>query len=511
MDKETVKTVAQYYGIYMYISEEPRSRDDCATFATKELKMPKSTAYKYVSGIFDGKAPMFVVENEMVTVDVWQFREFIEKFAAGLHRDSHKILSGPAPAPKGKNVESEIGKVTTTESPIVQDLNKKLKDAKAKLSRAKKDMAALEEQHQKEMDELRAAMEKELSDVCFRLMDKTSEQILANMDCKVLVTPSIKSVPKEVLAMDFFLDDPAKTLDIPWLLSKYGGQRDSMYEVVDGEDKKLDITTHINKVGRALFKTDIFKRRVADESRLRLVDAGTAKEVEMPHVKRRKMSGAEIYENRLRTINEILTNPALSNQQKLAFYAGWSEYKGTEFAEYLELAGDLGLDAASVVKLLENPGEHNNYHNVRAFLLQSLKSSEARIKREAVKELICGEWYVEAEYGGKVCRFQMMPVDEIVAFKQAIENLHFDEAIRRAHNLIGVERVALFQDDDATKKLFVERKKTEKEVSIEREQSAIERMHQINEDSGVDVHAPIDEECEDGFESREVANGTGEE
>lgn len=228
--------------------------------------------------------------------------------------------------------------------------------------------------------------------------------------------------------MDFFLDDPAKTLDIPWLLSKYGGQRDSMYEVVDGEDKKLDITTHINKVGRALFKTDIFKRRVADESRLRLVDAGTAREVDMPYIKRRKMSGAEIYENRLRTINEILTDPALSNQQKLAFYAGWSEYKGTEFAEYLELAGDMGLDAASVVKLLENPGEHNNYHNVRAFLLQSLKSSEARIKREEVKELICGEWYVEAEYGGKVCRFQMMPVDEIVAFKQAIENLHFDEA-----------------------------------------------------------------------------------
>ena len=71
--------------------------------------------------------------------------------------------------------------------------------------------------------------------------------------------------------------------------------------------------------------------------------------------------------------------------------------------------------------------------------------------------------------------------------------------------------MAAFQDDDATKQLFVERKKTEKEVSIEREQSAIERMHQINEDSGVDVHAPIDEECEDGFESREVANGTGEE
>lgn len=48
MDKETVKTVAQYYGIYMYISEEPRSRDDCATFATKELKMNRSQYIRYL-------------------------------------------------------------------------------------------------------------------------------------------------------------------------------------------------------------------------------------------------------------------------------------------------------------------------------------------------------------------------------------------------------------------------------------------------------------------------------
>ena len=104
--------------------------------------------------------------------------------------------------------------------------------------------------------------------------------------------------------------------------------------------------------------------------------------------KRRKITGVEIYENRLRTINEILTNPALSNQQKLAFYAGWSEYKGSEFAENLALAGEKGLDAGYVIRLLENPLEHDNYHNVRAFLLQALKSSEARIKREAVKEVV---------------------------------------------------------------------------------------------------------------------------
>lgn len=168
------------------------------------------------------------------------------------------------------------------------------------------------------------------------------------------------------------------------------------------------------------------------------------------------------------------------------------------------------MEAGYVITLLENPGEHDNYHNVRGFLLQALKSSEARIKREAVKELICGEWYVEAEYGGKVCRFQMMPVDELIAFKEALENLQIDEAIRRAHNLIGEERVAVFEDNDAAKMMYVERKKTQREINVEKEQTAVERIHKINADSGVDVHIPIEVEFDDGFTDMEGANGTGE-
>lgn len=510
MYNDEFKAMVPYLELYKFLGQEPRTKDQIATFVVEVMHKAKSTGSVYSNDIFAGKMPYVVIADDKASIDIWKYREFVEKTAALIGEDCYKMFTGPAPAPRGKNAEDDIGKLTTTESPIVQDLNRKLKDANSKLSKTKKEMAALEEKHKQEMEALRAELRKELADVCLRLMDKTSERIISEMDCKVLITPSIRSIPKEALIMDCFLDDPARTLDIPKLLSKYGGQKDSIYEVVTGEEKKLDVATHIRKSGRALFGTNIFKRRVEDESRLRLVDAGTVSEEKAKYLKRRKMTGKEIYENRLRSINDMLSNPALSNQQKLAFYAGWSEYKGTDFAECLELAGDLGLEAGYVITLLENPGEHDNYYNVRGFLYQALKSSEARIKREAVKELICGEWYVEAEYGGKVCRFQMMPVDELVAFRKALEDLQFDEALRRACALIGEERVAVFEDNDAAKKMYVERKKSQHEINMEKEQTAIERMHQINADSGVDVHTPIDVEFDDGFDGMEGANGTGE-
>ena len=70
--------------------------------------------------------------------------------------------------------------------------------------------------------------------------------------------------------------------------------------------------------------------------------------------------------------------------------------------------------------------------------------------------------------------------------------------------------VAVFEDDDAGKKLLVERRKTEKEKNLEREQEAMKRIHQMEVNSGVDVHVPVDVDYEDGFENREASNGEGQ-
>lgn len=507
MDKETYRLIGQYRDIYDLIKQGEKTKEDCMTYLLNELKLPKSSAYDYVNAIFSGEVPLLKIEDGKVSIDVWKHREAVEELALLGGENAYKIFSEPPPAQRGKDGEEVLGKVMSVESPVVKDLTKKLNAAKTRASKLKKEKEELQALHEKEMVELRASMEKELEDICLRLQKQACETVIADMDYKVLITPSIRSVPAKVLDMDLFLDNPARTLDVPMLVSKYGGTRESIYEVINDEEKKLDISGHINRVSRALFKTDIFKRRAEDESKLRAVKKEKNSDEKAEYIKRKQITGKEIYENRLKSINAVLNNPALSNQQKLAFYAGWSEYKGREVAELLEMAGDKGLEAEYVIRLLENPMEFDNLYNVRAFLLQALKSSEARIKREAVRELICGEWYVEAEYGGKPCKFQMMPVDEIIAFRKAVETLETDEAIMRAHNLVAAERVAFFEDNDPAKKLVVDDRKEKEKKSIEREEQAIQMIHQKEAESGVNVHEPVDEDvCDNDFES-EVADG----
>ena len=57
---------------------------------------------------------------------------------------------------------------------------------------------------------------------------------------------------------------------------------------------------------------------------------------------------------------------------------------------------------------------------MRGFLRQACKASEAKMKRAAAMELIAGEWYVMAMYNGKPCKFQMVPVDEILELRTAL-------------------------------------------------------------------------------------------
>lgn len=198
----------------------------------------------------------------------------------------------------------------------------------------------------------------------------------------------------------------------------------------------------------------------------------------------------------------MLTNPNLSNQMKLAYYAAMTEYHGKEMSDLLNYAGDLCVDVVEVIKLLENPMEHYNYHNVRGFLRQAAKPSQARIKRETVRELISGEWYVEAEYNGKMCRFQMLPVDELIAFREALKSAKYDEAIIELQGLIATKRIAQFEGKNPDNKIVV-RNASDKSKDKKYEEAlggAMDRMRHVEKESGVDVHVHIEEgDFNDGF------------
>ena len=486
----------KYKGLYEFIAEQPRTREDVTQYAMDVLgKKSKTTGRSYANRAFNGELPALVVKEDKVYIDEDCYLDFIRKHSASLKVDTRKLH--PEPPPKKKKPEDEIAKVMTGESPIMKEKLHRIRELEQELAQTK---AACEQQIIEKEAEWQKTVEiwqKKLDAVKGRRAKKASADILEEMDRKVFVPASIHSKPPEALARDFFLDDSHWQIDVPYQISKYGGEKDSLYKVIDSEAKPLEVKSYVSDVFTRLMKCPIFKRRAEDESHMEVVEEGTVSEEKARYLERREISGAEIYENRLRSINNMLSNPNLTNQMKLAYYAAMTEYSGKEMSDLLNYAGDECIDVAEVIRLLENPMEFHNYHNVRGYLRQAKKPSEAKIKRETVKELISGEWIVEAEYNGKMCRFQMLPVEELIAFRKALVDAKYEEAIISLQGLIDAERKAEFELEDAEKKLIV----TDKvEKSDEQKYTdATAYMRQIEEASGVDVHVHIDEEMEDNF------------
>ena len=185
-------------------------------------------------------------------------------------------------------------------------------------------------------------------------------------------------------------------------------------------------------------------------------------------------------------------------------YAGWHEYHGTEMEDLLNYAGDHVVDANYVISLLEHPKEYNNYENVRGFLRQAVKASEARMKRETARELIAGDWCVIAEYQGKPCKFQMVPVNELVKFRHALEKNAYGEAAIGLERLLAVVRTASFEEDNPDKKMVVKDTRL-RQIDDEYFKEATAMIHEAEKDCEQDVHIAIDEESAlDDFAESEV-------
>ena len=60
-----------------------------------------------------------------------------------------------------------------------------------------------------------------------------------------------------------------------------------MYEVIDGEDKKLEVESYVSNVFTKLMKLPILKRRIEDESKLKQVEEGTVSEEKRRYLKRK--------------------------------------------------------------------------------------------------------------------------------------------------------------------------------------------------------------------------------
>lgn len=125
-----------------------------------------------------------------------------------------------------------------------------------------------------------------------------------------------------------------------------------------------------------------------------------------------------------------------------------------EMADLIEMTARYGLDARYTIKMLEET--EWNIWRFRSFLKAGMSQSEIRMKREAAREFIAGEWNVVAEYNGKKCRFQMVPMEELQLFLELLKGEYYEEATRVLDKVINTKRQASFVNDDSAENLIVQ-------------------------------------------------------
>ena len=119
------------------------------------------------------------------------------------------------------------------------------------------------------------------------------------------------------------------------------------------------------------------------------------------------------------SVNSILQNSDLTNQEKLIMYAMNGEYHNTNIERLLVFAAQHCIHADFLIYILEDPDVCTTYENTVGFLDQFANASEFRMKLNLARELIEGKWYITADYNGKDTKFQLVPIDEFNELRRA--------------------------------------------------------------------------------------------
>lgn len=64
MVKEELKVIAQYYELYAFLWQEPRTKEQIAKYVVDDSKMAKSTGSVYSNDVFAGNLPLVVIADD---------------------------------------------------------------------------------------------------------------------------------------------------------------------------------------------------------------------------------------------------------------------------------------------------------------------------------------------------------------------------------------------------------------------------------------------------------------
>lgn len=372
--RKLLGTLDTYMDFYSYVSKGKRSSQDVTKYLQSKKK-GASTISDHLKTARDGKLMYISFEDDTFNLDCGGLAQELMSVISQLNLDVYI-------AEKNGKPEDSIPSVTSANSPQFEEMNKKLNAANNKNKKLQADL--------KKKDEEIAGLQKKIQQVL-------CESIFTEMNKKILVPGTLVSNPVEVLARDIFNECADKNVK---------RESASLYETKVEVKKELTEKNVIQHVCNQFKDSGVYKKFFG-------------KKEANPQAENVKQKS-----DREKAIALLLANEEMDNQTKLSTYALWYFHDDPEMEELLTYAGDYGINANYVIRILEQPGERN-YRTIRAFLKQAMSASEAHIKRRTVQELLCGDWQAVAKYRGKMCHFKLVPVEEIRAFRNLL--LKYDQ------------------------------------------------------------------------------------
>ena len=425
--RKLLGTLDTYMDFYSYVSKGKRSSQDVTKYLQSKKK-GASTISDHLKTAREGKLMYISFEDDTFSLDCGGLAQELMSVISQLNLDVYIAEK------KGKP-EDSIPSVTSANSPQFEEMNKKLNVANNKNKKLQADL--------KKKDEEIAGLQKKIQQVL-------CESIFTEMNKKILVPGTLVSNPVEVLARDIF------------------------NECADKDVKRESASLYETKVE---VKKALTEKNVIQHVCNQFKDSGVYKKFFDKKEANPQSGNVKQKSDRENAIALLLANEEMDNQTKLSTYALWYFHDDPEMEELLTYAGDYGINANYVIRILEQPGERN-YRTIRAFLKQAMSASEAHIKRRTVQELLCGDWQAVAKYRGKMCHFKLVPVEEIRAFRNLLLKYDQGNATCMACQMItsGPMDQKLIQDDD------------------ELNMPQIEVPDFVHESDGdVDIHVAIDE------------------
>ena len=473
MDIKVFKGIETYMDMYRCLSETKKSKDELLKFLMHQCGKSDSTARSQIQKAEDGRVAFVEYKEPFFLLDKDAFQKAITDLETELGLKRTDTV-----AKRKSKPEDDIPSVLSGHSPEFQQMRESVND-----------IGAMEKRYKAKISE----QNKEIARLQKLIAEKLDDLVVSYAEKKVLVLESAKMKPPELFQKDFFRSDTTEQLPVDELVGMI-----SPFVPEFVPEQELTTENYLKRITKILFGTELLKKKWGKQLESNKEET----------ILENRVSGVTEERKRLESINEILRMKDIPNQVKLSLYASWFRDEDPEMRELLLFAGRNDINADYVIRILEKPRDYRNYRSMRGMLQQASEASEAHIKKEAAIELLRGDWYVEADYMGKPCKFAMMPVDEMNEFLQMLKHHSSKKAVTFLEQLIDEKRHVVTSDDGKKVEIRVKGKKGAVSKKVE-EKLGLKAPDFIHEnDVGIDMHPDVDEDITfDDFNEVEEKDG----